>query len=50
VRVTGAQTTGLDPVSRRRVWNLIENLKKDRVVLLTTHSMEEVRPSVLNDN
>jgi ABC-type multidrug transport system ATPase subunit len=31
----------MDPVSRRKVWNLIERVKHDRVVLLTTHSMEE---------
>jgi ABC-type multidrug transport system ATPase subunit len=31
----------MDPVSRRKVWNLIEKVKHDRVVLLTTHSMEE---------
>eukprot|EP01130_Rhizamoeba_saxonica_P017887 TRINITY_DN8798_c0_g1_i1.p1 TRINITY_DN8798_c0_g1~~TRINITY_DN8798_c0_g1_i1.p1 ORF type:complete len:1347 (+),score=353.90 TRINITY_DN8798_c0_g1_i1:25-4041(+) len=34
-------TTGMDPVSRRKVWNLIENVKRGRVTLLTTHSMEE---------
>eukprot|EP00003_Mantamonas_plastica_P027264 TRINITY_DN5807_c0_g1_i2.p1 TRINITY_DN5807_c0_g1~~TRINITY_DN5807_c0_g1_i2.p1 ORF type:complete len:496 (+),score=189.23 TRINITY_DN5807_c0_g1_i2:1108-2595(+) len=34
-------TTGMDPVSRRDVWNLIESSKRDRVIVLTTHSMEE---------
>lgn len=34
-------TTGLDPVSRRRVWEAINIMKKDRVVVLTTHNMEE---------
>jgi ABC-type multidrug transport system ATPase subunit len=34
-------TTGMDPISRRKVWNLIERVKRDRVILLTTHSMEE---------
>mmetsp|Transcript_22388 Transcript_22388/g.37501 ORF Transcript_22388/g.37501 Transcript_22388/m.37501 type:complete len:840 (+) Transcript_22388:121-2640(+) len=34
-------TTGMDPVSRRKVWDLIENVKRDRVMVLTTHSMEE---------
>ncbi len=34
-------TTGMDPVSRRQVWNLLEREKKKRLVLLTTHSMEE---------
>jgi ABC-type multidrug transport system ATPase subunit len=34
-------TTGMDPSSRRFVWKHIDFIKKDRVVLLTTHSMEE---------
>merc|ERR1711871_1782714 len=34
-------TTGMDPVSRRHVWDLIEQCKKGRTILLTTHSMEE---------
>lgn len=40
-------TTGLDPISRRQVWELIKELKKDRAVILTTHSMEEA--DVLSD-
>merc|ERR1719240_1931921 len=34
-------TTGLDPNTRRFVWDYILELKKDRAVVLTTHSMEE---------
>merc|ERR1711881_541277 len=34
-------TTGMDPVSRRHVWDLIEQCKKGRTILLTTHSTEE---------
>jgi len=34
-------TTGMDPVNRRYVWKFIEQFKKGRCVLLTTHSMEE---------
>eukprot|EP00392_Amoebophrya_sp_AT5.2_P011310 g11387.t1 len=34
-------TTGLDPVSRRQIWDFIQELKTNRVVVLTTHSMEE---------
>lgn len=34
-------TTGMDPISRRHVWDLIDRAKKDRVIVLTTHSMEE---------
>ena len=35
-------TTGLDPQSRRQVWELINQLKRDgRTILLTTHYMAE---------
>ena len=34
-------TTGVDPLNRRRIWKLIEELKKDRVIVLTTHLMQE---------
>eukprot|EP01117_Protostelium_nocturnum_P005730 TRINITY_DN2068_c0_g1_i1.p1 TRINITY_DN2068_c0_g1~~TRINITY_DN2068_c0_g1_i1.p1 ORF type:complete len:1746 (+),score=587.77 TRINITY_DN2068_c0_g1_i1:107-5344(+) len=34
-------TTGMDPVSRRKVWDVIEASKKGKVIVLTTHSMEE---------
>ncbi|CAO2818609.1 unnamed protein product [Amaranthus hypochondriacus] len=34
-------TTGMDPISRRQVWDIIENAKRGRVIILTTHSMEE---------
>ena len=34
-------TTGMDPVNRRGVWNVLEKAKTERVVLLTTHAMEE---------
>jgi len=35
-------TTGLDPQARRRMWEVIENLRgRGRTVFLTTHSMEE---------
>jgi ABC-2 type transport system ATP-binding protein len=35
-------TTGLDPQSRRQLWTLVEDLKRDgRTILLTTHYMDE---------
>lgn len=34
-------TTGMDPLNKHNVWKAIRNLKKDRIVVLTTHSMEE---------
>ena len=37
-----APTTGLDPASRRQIWEIVEGLKeRGRTVLLTTHYMEE---------
>ncbi|MEM1645367.1 MAG: ABC transporter ATP-binding protein [Ignisphaera sp.] len=35
-------TTGLDPISRREVWEILDKIRKDgRGILLTTHYMEE---------
>jgi ABC-2 type transport system ATP-binding protein len=37
-------TTGLDPQSRRALWDVIRNLREEgRTVLLTTHYMEEAQ-------
>lgn len=40
-------TTGMDPKSRRQVWKMIEQLKTGRVIIMTTHSMEEAE--ILSD-
>lgn len=34
-------TTGLDPISRAELWNLLNKLKKDHFIFLTTHYLEE---------
>ncbi|EFC44376.1 predicted protein, partial [Naegleria gruberi] len=34
-------TTGLDPLSKRHLWDIILAQKKNRTIILTTHSMEE---------
>jgi ABC-2 type transport system ATP-binding protein len=34
-------STGLDPISRQELWNLITDLSKDRFIFLTTHYLEE---------
>lgn len=34
-------TSGMDPYSMRSTWQLIKRFKKGRVILLTTHSMDE---------
>jgi ATP-binding cassette subfamily A (ABC1) protein 5 len=33
--------SGMDPQSRRSVWDLLQNLREDRVILLATHFMDE---------
>lgn len=40
-------STGLDPESRRDLWDVLLPLRKERSILLTTHSMEEA--DVLGD-
>ncbi|KAF6155278.1 hypothetical protein GIB67_019804 [Kingdonia uniflora] len=40
-------TSGMDPYSMRSTWQLIKKVKKGRVILLTTHSMDEAE--VLGD-
>ncbi|CDP12364.1 unnamed protein product [Coffea canephora] len=40
-------TTGMDPVTRRYVWDIIEDAKRGRAIILTTHSMEEA--DILSD-
>jgi len=36
-------TTGLDPDTRRQLWNILQDCKSEpnRAMVLTTHSMEE---------
>jgi ABC-type multidrug transport system ATPase subunit len=34
-------TSGMDPYSRRSTWNIIQRNKKGRIILLTTHFMDE---------
>ncbi|XP_057952553.1 ABC transporter A family member 2-like [Malania oleifera] len=40
-------TTGMDPITRRHVWDIIEDAKRGRAIVLTTHSMEEA--DILSD-
>jgi len=40
-------TTGIDPLNRRRIWSLIQDLKVGRIIVLTTHLMQEA--DVLGD-
>lgn len=34
-------TSGLDLSARRRLWNMLKEQKKDRIIILTTHYMDE---------
>lgn len=37
---------GMDPASRRSLWNLLLKEKKDRTILVSTHFMDEVTKSL----
>ena len=34
-------TTGLDPISRREFWEMLQEIRQNRFVVLTTHYLEE---------
>jgi len=34
-------SSGLDPTARRRLWDMLKRHKQDRIIILTTHFMEE---------
>ena len=34
-------SSGLDIQARRQLWNMLRNYKRDRIILLTTHYMDE---------
>jgi len=36
-------TTGLDPKTRRALWDMIKELKENRSVILTTHAMVDIK-------
>lgn len=39
-------TAGLDPVSRRQLWELVQNNRQGRAILLTTHFMVSIMSSI----
>ena len=34
-------SSGMDPTARREAWEIIQNAKRDRIIILTTHYMDE---------
>ena len=40
-------SSGMDPNSRRETWNILKRVKQNRIVILTTHYMDEAE--VLGD-
>ena len=34
-------TSGMDTSARRNIWEILKNFKNDRIILLTTHFMDE---------
>lgn len=41
VCVLDEPTTGVDPISRREIWNALKSRRQNRVILFTTHFMDE---------
>ena len=35
-------TSGMDPWSRRSTWDIIKSFRDNRIIVLTTHFMDEV--------
>jgi ATP-binding cassette subfamily A (ABC1) protein 5 len=34
-------TSGMDPQSRRLIWNLLHSMKRDKIIIFSTHFMDE---------
>ena len=34
-------TSGMDLNARRKLWDMLKDYKQDRIIILTTHSMDE---------
>ena len=34
-------TSGMDPTARRETWDIIRQVKEDKIIILTTHYMDE---------
>ena len=34
-------TSGMDPISRKALWDFLKNYQKNKIILLTTHSLDE---------
>ena len=34
-------SSGMDPTARRETWEIIKEAKKDKIIILTTHYMDE---------
>ena len=41
VLILDEPTSGMDPESRRKVWDFLQLIRRDRLILMTTHHMEE---------
>jgi len=34
-------TSGMDPISKKGLWDFLKNYHKDKIILITTHSLDE---------
>ena len=39
-------TSGVDPIARRYIWNLISACKKNRTIIFTTHHLDEAEVNI----
>ena len=43
-------TSGLDPEARRVIWDVLQNMREEHTIVLTTHYMEEADVSAIVSN
>ena len=41
VLILDEPTSGLDPEARRCIWDVLQNMRQNKTIVLTTHYMEE---------
>ena len=34
-------TSGMDPISKKKLWDFLKNFQNNKIILITTHSLDE---------
>jgi len=50
ILVLDEPTSGMDPEARRHIWDVLQSIRSQRTILLTTHFMEEADVSYFYDS